>query len=115
MLVVLLALVGCAGGDCDQGAPSFYVNVVNENDVFIEDIDIEWARTPENEGDQVNRTPCVLAEFWECADGAPGTYDVFVGGPGWMRQRKHIDVPVPPDACYPDRPTLDVKVVPEEE
>lgn len=113
MLMLILAL-GCAGEDdeCTAGPPSFYVEPLNESGAFITDIEVDWAQAA---AEEVNKVPCTLGdEFWECGQGQPFAYSVFLGGPGWQKQLERIDVAVAADPCEPsDRDVLTVTMAAE--
>ncbi len=112
MLMLILAL-GCAGenGECQAEPPSFFVETLNESGAFISDIEVDWGRAANEE---VNRNPCTLGEeYWECGEGQPITYNVYLGGPGWKKQIERIDVPVPADPCEVERDVLTVTMVAE--
>lgn len=112
MLMLIMAL-GCAGDDgaCQAGPPSFYVETLNESGAFVSDIEVDWARAA---AEDTNKVPCTLGdEFWECGQGQPDAYTVYLGGPGWNRVVERIDVAVPADPCEPERDVLTVTMLPE--
>lgn len=112
MLMLILAL-GCAGDDgaCQAGAPSFYVEPLTESGAFITEIEVDWGRSA---NEDTNKVPCTLGEeYWECAEGQPGAYTVYLGGPGWNRTVERLDVATPEDPCAPERDVLSVTMLPE--
>ncbi|MED5374036.1 MAG: hypothetical protein VX899_23665 [Myxococcota bacterium] len=112
MLLFVLALACAEVGDCDAGAPSFYIEPVTESGAFIEEIEIESSPA---ELDPPVTTACVLGEeYWECGSGQPGAYKVFLGGPGWNRTVETVEVAAPEDACFPEREVTRVKMLPED-
>lgn len=112
MLMLIMALA-CASddGECQAGPPSFYVETLNESGAFVTDIEVDWARAA---AEDTNRVPCTLGdEFWECGQGQPDAYTVYLGGPGWNRQVERIDVVKPADPCEPERDVLTVTMLAE--
>lgn len=112
MLILFLAL-GCAGGSdaCQAGPPSFFVEPLTESGAFITEIEVDWGRAA---AEETNRVACTLGdEYWECGQGQPDAYTVYLGGPGWNRRVERIDVAQPEDPCLPERDVLSVTMLPE--
>ena len=112
MLMLMLAL-GCVGAEegCQAGPPSFFVEPLNESGAFLTEIEVEWGQSA---AEDTSKVPCTLGEeYWECGQGQPYTYTVYLGGPGWNRQVERIDVEFPVDACDPDRTVLTTTMLPE--